>query len=155
MGKLFDVAVSWLEDDDWSFTPHETEKSIYATANYQGDHSTYRLILEAYEKIDVFLVYAYISTKIPKKKYAAIAELLTRINFSVRLGGFQFDMDDGTLRYQCSVDVEGSSLSPRMVNSMVSAALSSADEYFPAIMQIAYADKTPLQALEALSDDAE
>ncbi|MEC7119441.1 MAG: YbjN domain-containing protein [Pseudomonadota bacterium] len=155
MGKLFDVAVSWLEDNDWSFSQHETEKSVYAATNYQGDHSTYRLILEAYEKIDVFLVYVYISTKIPEKKYVAIAELLTRINFGLRLSSFQFDMNDGTIRCKCSVDVEGSSLSPEMVNSMVGTALSSADEYFPAVMQIAFADKTPLQALQSLSNEGE
>lgn len=153
MGKLFDVAVSWLEDNDWSFSQYETEKSVYAVTNYQGDHSTYKLVLEAYEKIDFFFVYAYISAKVPEKKYTAVAELLTRINFGLTIGGFQFDMNDGTIRYKCSVDVEGSSLSPEMVNSMVGAALSSADEYFPAIMQITYADKTPLQVLQSLFDE--
>lgn len=153
MGKLFDVAVSWLEDNDWSFSQYETEKSVYAVANYQADHSTYKLVLEAYEKIDFFFVYAYISAKVPEKKYTAVAELLTRINFGLTIGGFQFDMNDGTIRYKCSVDVEGSSLSPEMVNSMVGAALSSADEYFPAIMQITYADKTPLQVLQSLFDE--
>ena len=156
MGKLFDVAVEWLQEDDWSYSESERDNGDkFSRSSYTGENSNFDLVLDAREASEVFFVYVYFPVKVPEKNRLIVSELLTRINFGLKIGNFELDMGDGEIRYKVSVDVEGSELVTKMVLNMVSAALSTSDSYFPAVMHVCYGNKTATEAIDALKDQAE
>jgi len=42
----------------------------------------------------------------PKQQPDA-AELINRVNFGLRIGNFEMDVEDGVLQYRTSIDIEG------------------------------------------------
>ena len=154
--SLFDVAVQWLKEDDWNFTEHERENGDkWTRSGYTADNSKFELVLDAREDAQIFFVYVYFPLKVPEKNRVAVAELVTRINYGIKIGNVELDMRDGEVRYKTSVDVEGSELVTKMVYNMVSASLSTSDTYFPAFMHICYGNKTAIEALDELNDSSE
>ena len=156
MGKLFNVAVQWLQEDDWSFTEYERENgNKWTRSGYTGDNSKFELVLDASEELEILFVYVYFSIKVPEKNRVAVSELINRINYGIRIGNFEFDMNDGEVRYKASIDVEGSELVTQMVRNMVVPCLKTSDKYFPAFMHICYGNRTELEALDELNELSE
>ncbi|MBK7301094.1 MAG: YbjN domain-containing protein [Moraxellaceae bacterium] len=156
MGKLFDVALEWLTEDDWRYTENEHGNGDkYTRSSYSGSNSNFELVLDAKEEIQVFFVYVYFPLKVPEKHRLAVSELITRINYGLKIGNFEFDMNDGDIRYKASVDVEGSDLVTKMIHNMVMASLSTSNTYVPAVMHICYGNKTAVEALDELSNKSE
>lgn len=154
MGKLFDVAIEWLNEDDWSFEEnHRDDGNNWTRSRYKGENATFDLVLDAREHQEVFYVYIYWPIVIPVEKRLEVAELITRINYGLMLGNFELDMRDGEIRYKVSVDVEGSQLVSKMIENMVRSALGTSDRYAPAVLSCCYGDKTPLDALKMLQSE--
>ena len=47
---------------------------------------------------------AYAPLNVEEERKSAVAELITRINYSLTRGGFQMDWEDGELIYYCRLD---------------------------------------------------
>ena len=155
MGKLYDVVVTWLHEGDWEFVENQRDNGDHWTrSRYKADNATFDLVLETSEAQEEFFVYVYWPTRVPPDRCGAVAELMARINYGMRLGNFELDMRDGEIRYKVSVDVEGAQLVPQMIENMVRAALSTADRYAPAIMSCSYGDKNALDALRVVREEA-
>lgn len=54
-----------------------------------------------------FTVYMDLGIQVPKRKRTKIATEAMRLNCGMILGGFEMDLERGTLRYKCTVDCEG------------------------------------------------
>ena len=157
MGKLFDVALEWLNEEEWSFTEHKSEdgQNAWARAGYSADNAKFDIVFDAYEDIEQFFVYIYFTVSVPEAKRLAVAELLTRLNWGMRIGNFELDMDEGHIRCKAFIDVEGAALVSTMITNLLRPALSSSDKNFPRIMQLCYSDKTVSQVLELDEKPAE
>lgn len=156
MGKLFDVALEWLNEEDWSYTEnHRDNGDNWTRSNYSADNAKFDVVLDAREESQVFFVYIYFPLNVPQKNRVDVSELLTRINYNLKIGNFELDMDDGQIRYKVSVDIEGSELVAKMVHNMVNVALSTSDTYIPTVMHICYGNKTPVEALNTLKENIE
>ncbi|HRH91526.1 MAG TPA: YbjN domain-containing protein [Agitococcus sp.] len=155
MSKLFDVALEWLNQEEWSFSEHRSDDSdnAWIKANYVADNARFDIVFDVYEDIEIFSLYIYFPVNVPENKRLAVADLLTRINWGMRVGNFELNMDDGLIRCKAVVDIEGSTLVTTMITNMLRAVLSTADKYFPMIMQVCYSDKTAKDLL-ATEDSA-
>ena len=154
MGKLFDSALEWLNEEDWSYTEqHRDNGDNWTRSTYSADNSKFDVVLDAREETELFYVYVYFPINVPQKNRVDVAELLTRINYNLKIGNFELDMEDGQIRYKVSVDIEGSELVTKMVHNMINVALSMSDTYIPAVMHICYGNKTPVEALNTLREN--
>ncbi len=149
MGKLFDVALEWLNEEEWSFSEYRSEDNdnAWTKASYVADNARFDIVFDVYENIEIFAIYIYSPVNVPENKRLEVSELLTRLNWGMRVGNFELNMDDGLVRCKAVVDIEGSTLVTTMITNMLKAVLSTADKYFPMIMQICYGDKTAKELL--------
>ncbi len=157
MGKLFDVALEWLNEEEWSFIEHRSEdgQNAWARAGYTADNAKFDIVFDAYEDIEQFFVYIYFTVSVPEAKRLAVAELFARLNWSMRIGNFELDMDEGHIRCKAFIDVEGATLVSTMITNLLRPVLSSSDKNFPLIMQVCYSDKTVSQVLGLEEKSAE
>lgn len=148
MGKILDVAESHLRQAEWIFERMQGRDAIRCSV--RAKNASFRLYLDAIESHEQFLVYAVSPNPIPEARRPAAAEYVTRANYGMRIGNFEMDLNDGEIRYKVSADVEGSSLTPRMVENMIATAVTTLDRYFPGLMGICFADQNPLEAIERI-----
>jgi hypothetical protein len=87
--------------------------------------------------------------RIPAEARAAACEYAARVNRLLRLGNLDVDPDDGTWRFRIAVDVEGSALSPQMVDTMLACAASTMDAYHDGMLRVAFGAATPQEAAAA------
>lgn len=151
MNKLMTAATEWLDADDWDYQTHQHD-NVYIRAGFCGKSSRFNLVLDTCGQEHCFFVFVYFLSKTPNDRFSDVCELLTRINYGLSIGNFEFDFRDGEIRYKASTTVEGSELSPDMIKTMVYASLNTSDEYFHAIMSVIYGGKTPIQAIESVRD---
>jgi hypothetical protein len=69
----------------------------------------------------------------------SLNELLTRANFGIVLGNFEVDVDNGSFRYKTSVEVDGATIRPSLIESVVAANVLTMNHYLPAVQGLLYA----------------
>lgn len=111
-------------------------------------------------KVDVYLhahedsrrLLLYVRPKevlVPDELIPAIGEFITRANYGLPLGNFEFDWNDGELNFKNSIDVNGGELTEQMVKTLVGFALECVNRYLPGL-QAVLRGETPLAAIEAI-----
>lgn len=69
--------------------------------------------------LDVLLFYALAPFKVPEDARMAVAEFITRANYGMRIGNFELDLRDGEVRYKSSLDFEGATLTPALIQHTI------------------------------------
>jgi len=120
----------------------------------QMQHGRFTCHALALDEENEFIFYCLCSVRVPVERRMAMAELITRVNNSLRIGGFEMDYDTGEVRYKTSIDVTGSGLTPALVQHAVAVNVSTMDHFVPRIMSVAYAGKSPVEVLKHSGDKA-
>lgn len=116
-----------------------------------GDNSVYELTLFADETAEMLTLRVGTSYRVPEQLRLVACEFLNRANCNLRIGSFQLDYEDGEVLFRASIDVEGGALAPKMVNSLIDAAIWAYDWYYPGLMRVTYCLQTPEEAVRSLS----
>lgn len=153
MGQLFDIVTRHLEADEWNY--ETIPDTTIARCGVKAKNASYRIIIQTLEEQLQTVVYVVYPNAVPEGMRAIIAEFATRANYGMRIGNFELDMDDGELRYKVSVDVEGSSLTERAVELMISAAVSTADRYYPGVMNVLFGGASAVNAIALIENGSE
>lgn len=145
MGQIFDTMVKFFKEDGWHFSQLEGKPIL--RMGFSGDNGKWACYAEAREEQEQFLFYSICPVNAPEDKRLAIAEFLTRANYGLLIGNFEFDFEDGEIRYKTSIDVKGDRLSPILVKQLVYINVVMMDNYLPGIIAVIYAGESPVQAI--------
>jgi len=140
----------YLDDGTRSYqikAPREDGSQVISM-NLTGKNASYLTLIDLKGNQDRMLVFIECPIKVPEPARPSIAELLMRINYTLALGNLELDFRDGEVRYRMSVDVEGSALSLRMIETNIMVSASTMDRCFPAILTCIYGGKAPAEAFE-------
>lgn len=131
---IFKAIVNFFVEDNWQFSYLKAEPIIRVT--FQGKNGQWECYAKAREEKQQFVFYSIFPTRTPLSKRLPITEFITRANYGMIMGNFEFDFTSGEIRYKTSIDVEGDNLSFALIKQMVHANVMMVDEYFPGIMAV-------------------
>lgn len=137
---------SFLREDDWNFAPVDG-RPIFRVG-FAGNSGTWTAYISAADD-GVISVCSMLDQAAPSDRRMEVAELLTRVNYGLRLGGFQLDIGDGEIRFYSAIDVEGGDLTFMMFKNLLYNNLMTTDHYFKAIMAVCFAGVGAESAYEA------
>lgn len=123
-----------------------------------GEYSLYNVIMRITRDDSVVQVLVRFPVFASDAKIRPLAaEMVTRANHGLLLGNLDIDMDDGEVRYQVGQVIPESGLDDKLLGSIVSTALGTADVYFTALMRVMFGGHTPSDAvyLAELSNHSE
>ena len=136
MSRVFDVVLEFLEEQGWTYSVLEDRE--VAQARFGGDGgSSFTFFADARPDRPVLLCYSVRDERVPEERRAAVAELLTRLNYPLLVGSFDMDFADGEVRFRSSVDFEGDEPSAALVRNVVLPNLQAMNTYQPAIEAVA------------------
>jgi hypothetical protein len=147
MGRLLDVVVAYLDEEEFEYDVESDERVELTFTTNNGVLVTWFSIDE---DDDIVLYVSRCPVFVPEERRPAAMEFLTRANFGLRIGHFEFDLDDGEVRYKTSIDVEGDELSPALVKRMLRPNLMTMDRYLPGLLRVVYGATTPAQEIAAI-----
>ena len=151
MNKYITLFEQFLNNADLDYKLHETdpvEGLGYLTFKMNGDYCRMDVVFDADPERDMVMCFVYLPFSIPPEKRHGMAELVCRLNRRA-VGNYEYDIDDLSLRFKISMDVEGGELVPRMIENMRDSAVSVCDNDFPVMMRFLYGDFSPKAAYEA------
>ncbi|HRE88273.1 MAG TPA: YbjN domain-containing protein [Myxococcota bacterium] len=152
MGRLFRACADFLDTDGWSYDVRKHVEGDRIRFGFTGENAILDCWIVCYEETERLCMLAIYPLAVPDNKRAAVAEYLTRANFGILVGNFEFDMRDGEVRFKTATDVEDTPLSHKFVKNMLVANLGTADRYFPGLMKVLYANMAPADAVAVVRD---
>jgi hypothetical protein len=113
---------------------------------------TWTCYAQAQEDEHMFIFYSVWPDNVAEEKRLAMAELLTLINYGLKIGNFEMDFDDGEIRYKTSVMLEDDAWAESNIKPVVFFNVGMMDQYTPCLKALQDGDSTPAEAA-ALIDD--
>lgn len=146
--QVADAVRQYLDQEGWNYEVNERTDLTMFVGDVTLPNGEFRSSFDADEGRESFGVYVYSTIYIPEAKRLAVAEYLTRVNYTRYLGKIEMDLDDGEIRSVATVTVEGSHLSQAMIGSVKNAAHFNLNDAYPGLMSIAFGDVSPQDAFD-------
>lgn len=119
---------------------------------FEGENGRFLGLARVHEGTSVLAFYTLCPIEVPAERMADALELVARLNNGHVLGNLELDVDEGTLRFKTSVDVEGAELTEDLVANVVYANVASLDQMLPAITAVVVKGTRPLDAVKAIAE---
>jgi hypothetical protein len=148
MAEAMDKVLELFRAREWNFELDEKNKLVRSGIN--GDNGQWKIILSPSDENEVCLMLSIFPQRCPKHRRAACAELLTRINFGMLVGGFEMDFEDGQINFKTPHPFPKGQLDADLLKRVVGFNLDCMDNYLPAIMSVICAGTSPAKALAVL-----
>jgi hypothetical protein len=143
--QAFDGLGRFLEEDGWY--PQRLDDRFIYRMGFSGKNGQTVCFAQVRVDLEQFLFYVIAPVKAPEDVRPAVVEFITRANYGLRIGNFEFDYDDGEVRYKSSLDFEGLPLSDALIKHAIYPAVQTMDRYLPGLMEVIYSDKPPIDAI--------
>jgi hypothetical protein len=145
MNAVYEELIHLLDERDVRYLTNEDEQSI--RADLRGDVAAYRVVARVDAEADLFQVFGHSPLHVPEGSRPAIAEAVARANYGLRVGKFEFDVDDGELRFQASQVLTGDTLGEDVIDRLITTTLAMLDMYLPAFLSVIYGNELPKDAI--------
>ncbi len=117
---------------------------------FVGAHGRWAVLAQWSAADDHLSVFSVAPMAVPPDRRPAVSELVLRVNFGLRVGSFDLDLDDGELRFRTSQDFEGVAVEPALVRACLLYNLAAMDHHFEAVHAV-ISGRAPSEALRAPS----
>lgn len=117
------------------------------TLRMDSGNAVHKCIFRVTHRDEVFSIFVHYPVMVKADRRGSVAELINRANFGICLGKFEMDMADGEVRFHLSHLMQDQQLEEETIKKLFCAALTTADRYFPALMQLLHGGLTPEDAV--------
>lgn len=146
---LLDNTKIILENQEWPFQSlDETTLKI----DIDGKAANWVVLIKALEEIGQLVIYSIAANKAPELRRNAVQEFLTRANFGLRIGNFEFDLDTGEIRFKTSLQFAGETLVPEMIEQCLLINVLTMEKYLPGILQMIFTDSSAETVIASIED---
>lgn len=147
MGRVLEAIRTFFDADSWPYK--QLEEQLVFKTGFNGDNAEFNCYAQDREALEQFVFYSVFPVKVPEDKRTAAAEFITRANYGLIIGNFEFDYEDGEVRYKTSADLEGVPEIQPMMKGLIYSNVLTMDKYFPGLMRVIYGG---ISAQEALAE---
>jgi hypothetical protein len=143
--SLFDTVKKFFEQDGYEFRQLPSHQAI--EMGVAGDHGSFRLVCVVDPDRTILRFLTFVEGKVPDARRKDVTEYLTRANYGLLLGNFEFDLNDGEVRFKCSIDVEGGEITHTQYQNLLYVSVSMVDRYFPGLQRVIQGSADPAAAI--------
>ena len=116
----------------------------------EPENAQFRCAISVSEDDDVCQCFTVLPSVVPEDKRLLIAEVCIRASYGMKIGSFEFDMDDGEIRFHAAAPYPTGNLDDAVIRHLVSVSLHVPDRYYPAFMSVLFAGVSPNDAVFAV-----
>lgn len=145
-GSPYQVLLDHCESAEIKFRAEPDVKGVFFTM--RGEMAIYDVALLITHEDEVFQIYITIPIATTDEKFRPlVSEFVTRANHRIVIGHFDYDIDEGKLRYHVGHPFGERGLDEDTVGRLFATAMGTADRYFPALMRTLVGGETPADAI--------
>lgn len=147
-----DIVEHIAERHDWSFDRVEVDQIAMAV---EGQWRTYSITLAWSAYDETLRLVCSFEMEPPKEKLPKVHEVLNAVNDQCWAGAFTFWEDQQLMIYRYGLVLAGGQVaSPEQVDTMINAAVLSAERYYPAFQLAVWGDRSVKDAMQVAIAEA-
>ncbi len=147
-----DIVEHIAEHHEWDFDRMGDDQIAMAVA---GQWRTYSLTLAWSGYDETLRMVCTFEMEPPEEKKAALFELLNHVNDQCWAGAFTYWEQPKLMVYRYGLVLAGGQVaSAEQIDTMINAAVLSAERYYPAMQLLIWGDKSPEEAMQAAIAEA-
>jgi hypothetical protein len=147
-----DIVESLAEFNDWEFD-RLTEDQI--AMSVEGQWRTYSLTLAWSGHDETLRLICTFEMEPPEGRMGELYDVLNRVNDSVWTGAFTYWADQRLMVWRYGLVLSGGQMAgPEQIDRLIGSAVTAAERFYPAFQLVAWADKTPAQAMQVAIAEA-
>jgi hypothetical protein len=145
---FFERVAQWLDSNDLEYSDYPDGQ--FFALRYAGDSGDWRVIVDVGVGANGrrLLIYSIYPVRVPEGRRSAMAELVSRINWGLPVGGFEMDWSDGEIRIRTSMPLEEGSFADKQLGHLYYGNLALANRYLAGVYGVAFGDVSPEMAME-------
>ncbi|MGJ8544349.1 MAG: YbjN domain-containing protein [Sulfitobacter sp.] len=147
-----DIVENLAAHHDWDFDRIADDQIAMAV---EGQWRTYSLTLAWSAHDETLRLICTFELSPPAEKKAALFEILNEINDQCWAGAFTFWAEQELMVYRYGLVLSGGSeATAQQIDTMIGAAVLSAERYYPALQLLIWGDSTPAHAMQVAIAEA-
>ena len=147
-----DIVEHIAEHHEWDFDRMGDDQIAMAVA---GQWRTYSLTLAWSGYDETLRMVCTFEMEPPEEKMAGLFELLNHVNDQCWAGAFTYWEEPKLMVYRYGLVLAGGQIaSAEQIDTMINAAVLSAERYYPAMQLLIWGDKSPEEAMQAAIAEA-
>ncbi|SNR54973.1 YbjN domain-containing protein [Puniceibacterium sediminis] len=147
-----DIVEHLAEHHDWDFDRVADDQIAMAV---EGQWRTYSITLAWSAYDETLRLICTFEMEPPAERMGDLFEGLNAVNDQCWAGAFTFWAEQKLMVYRYGLVLTGGQVAtPEQIDTMISAAVMSAERYYPAFQLMVYSDQTPHQALQVAIAEA-
>ena len=148
MNAAYEELLHLLDEREVSYSTNDDRQAI--CTDLRGEVATYRIVAHVDAEVDLFQVFGHSPLRVPEGCRPAIAETVARANYGLRVGKFEFDVDDGELRFQASQVLTDDTVGETVIDRLIGTTVAMLDMYLPAFLSVMYGNELPKDAIRCV-----
>jgi hypothetical protein len=142
-----DVVEELVVANEWTFQRNGSDEM---SVEFPGHWCAYHLHFVWSEDLSAMHLSCFMDMKVPKARFAPVAELLTMINNKLWLGAFMLPEDETTPVFRHTLLLRGAQAAPvEALEDLVDIALTECERFYPSFQFVVWGGKTPADAIAA------
>ncbi|MFC3118010.1 type III secretion system chaperone family protein [Jhaorihella thermophila] len=147
-----DIVEHLAEHHEWDFDRIGDDQIAMAV---EGQWRTYSITLAWSGYDETLRLICSFEMQPPEERLPELYHLLNEINDKCWAGSFTYWAEQQMMIYRYGLVLAGGQVaSPEQIDTMISAAVLSAERYYPAVQVLLWGDKSPAQALDVAIAEA-
>ncbi len=147
-----DIVENLANHHEWDFDRISDEQIAMAV---EGQWRTYSITLAWSAYDETLRLICTFEMEPPEDKLPGLYALLNDVNDQCWAGAFTFWAEQKLMVYRYGLVLSGGQVAaPEQIDTMITAAVMSAERYYPALQLLIWGDRTPAQALQVAIAEA-
>ena len=143
---MFNKVVQYLDKKGWKYQLESDQNRV--VFGIQANHANIDCIANVRTEKKQFIFLSICNCNAFQDKYDDVVEFITRANFGLVNGCFEFDFKSGTIRFKTTIIYDQENEIPdNILDKYIVTNLFTMDHYIPGIMSIIYGDNTAYKAI--------
>ena len=145
----FEQLGKYVQQQDWQ-AEQLPDRPIYLLT-ITGKNGVFRAFARIRPDIEQFMFYILTPHKAAQTVRSEVMAFITHVNYGLRIGNFEMDVEDGEVRYKSSIDFDGEPLTFNLIRNTIYPAVHTMDSYWPGLKQVMAGALTAVAAIETIN----
>jgi hypothetical protein len=143
--SALEVIADFLRGEGWPC--ERMGEQMLLRTRYQNSSDEWSCFAHTRPEVEQVVFYSVAPVRAPEVLRPAVAEYLTRANWGLIMGNFEFDYSDGEVRFKTSIQLNGTPLTASLLHPLVYNNVAAMGQYLPGLRGVINLTQTPLSAI--------
>lgn len=144
----------YFDNEGAKYTPFDEKNVAHATYASDAKFGHVTVVFHAYR--DMLILHFILPLKASEEERAKVGEFLLRANYGLKVGGFDFDFNDGEISYRVAIYCGSDEFAPpgyEQIDAALTIGLMMVDKYGNALVKVLFGLAEPEDAVDAAEED--